>query len=216
MIEYFLLLGAFSAMLLLSFLPGYMEFRAPKDPGPLYIELPRVIEPRSGAIQFRRTIKPLSNGQGWNQKRLWGTSIHEKDFKNNRGKLKISRTDGDITIPAGSVVESALIVLGDLVSQENCKFTEMVYVEGRCQIGNNNKLTAVTSMGNLSIGKVSQVLSFVDSDGAVRIGDGCVIGGLITSGETITIEGSCNAKSFNGHTIKIILAESSQTGSALT
>jgi len=205
MIEYFLLLGAFSTMLLLSFLPGYLEYRAPKDPGPLHIELPRVIDPRSEAIHFRRTIEPLANSQGWSQKQIWGTSVHEKDFKNNRGNLKITRTDGNITIPAGSVVESALIVLGDLISQEDCRFTETVYVKGRCQIGRRNKLTAVTSAGDLSIGKETEVLSFVDSDGTVRIGDGCVIGGLVSSSQTVTIEGSCNARSFNSRIIKIIL-----------
>jgi len=209
MIEYLFLLGAFSTMFLLAFLPGYLEYRKPRDPGPLHIELARVIEPRSEAIRFRRTVEPLANSQGWSQKQLWGTSVHEKEFKNSRGSLKVMRINGNITVPAGSVVESALIVLGELVSQENCRFTEMVYVKGRSKIGRHNKLTAVTSVGDLSIGEESEVLSFLDSDGAVRIGGGCVIGGPVSSGEAVTIEGSCNARSFNSRVINIILHSSS-------
>ena len=209
MIEYFILLGAFSTMFLLAFLPGYLEYRRPRDPGPLDIELARVIDPRSEAIRFRRSIEPLAESQGWSQKQLCGTLVHEREFKNSRGSLKVMRVDGNITVPAGSVIESALMVSGELVSQENCRFTEMVYVKGPCQLGRRNKLTAVTSVGNLSMGEGSEVLSFVDSDGAVRIGGGCVIGGIVSSGEAVTIEGPCDARTFHSRFINIISHSSS-------
>jgi len=209
MIEYFALLGIFSAMFLLAFLPGYLEYRAPRDPGPLHIYLSRVIEPRSEAMRFRRTIEPLMDSQGWSQKQLWGTLTYEKEFKNDRGSLNVLRIDGNITIPAGSAVESALIVLGELSSGEHCRFSEMIYVKGRCQIGSHNKLAAVTSVGDLSIGEGSEVLSFADSDNTVRIMDGCIIGGTVSSDKNVALEGSFDVKRLRGQTISMISQSSS-------
>jgi len=208
MIEYFVLLGIFSTMFLLAFLPGYLEYRAPGDPGPLHINLSRVIESRSEAMHFRRTIEPLADSQGWRQKQQWGTLTYEKEFKNDRGSLNVLRIDGNITLPAGSAVESALIVLGDLSSGEHCGFSEMVYVKGRCQIGRHNKLVAITSVGDLSIGEGSEILSFVDSDSDVRIMDGCIIGGTVSSDKNVTLEGSSNAKRLRSQTI-IMISQSS-------
>lgn len=174
-------------MFLLAFLPGYLEYRAPRDPGPLRIDLSPPIEPRSEAIRFRKTIDPSVKDQGLS--------------KTEHSSLKILRTDGNMTIPAGSVVESALMVMGNLVSGENCRFSELVYVKGRCRIGRHNELAGLTSVGDLSVGEESKILGFVDSDGVVRIGAGSVIWGPVSSGRTITLGGSCDVRRLSSHAI---------------
>jgi len=209
MIEYFILMGVLLMMFLLAFLPGYLEYRAPRDSGPLRIDLSRPIEPRSEALRFRKTIDSFLKDQEWKQKSLWGQSVYERESKTEHSSLKILRTDGNMAIPAGSVVESALIVLGDLVSGENCKFNGLVYVKGRCQIGRHNELAGLTSVGDLSVGEESKILGFVDSDGVVRIGAGSIILGPVSSGRTVTLGGSCDVRRLSSHAIEIASRSSS-------
>jgi len=211
MIEYLILLEGFLLMFLLAFVPGYFENRKPKDPGPLYIDQERLVDPRSDAIHLRATVERLLKEEGWvpvlptdTPKWLEGKTVHEKALNENKGRIKVFRVKGDAAVPAEAETRSALIVLGDLTSGEECKFSQWISVEGKCQIGQANKLTAVSSVGDLTIGPSSHVSGSADSKTNVQIGEGCVVGGNVGSDGKISVEGSCDVKALSSRTINVI------------
>jgi len=208
MMEYLVLLGVFAMMFFLSFVPGYLEYRLPRDPGPLHIDLSRTVEPRSEALHFRMSSESLGKSQEWtpvppaNMPQWTGGALtYQRELKGDGGSFKVLRIDQDLTIPAGTTIESAIIVQGNLVSEQDCSFREWVYVKGQCQIGRSNKLTSVASGSDMIIGEESEIFGFADSDGNVRIGEGCIVRGLVGSGGKITLEGSCEVKKLNGRVI---------------
>jgi len=208
MMEYLVLLGVFAMMFFLSFIPGYLEYRLPRDPGPLHIDLSKTVEPRSEAIHFRMSSESLAKNQGWTPapsanmpQWISGGVTYQREFKGDKGSFNVLRIDQDLTIPAGTSIESAIIVQGNLVSEHDCSFMERVYVRGQCQIGRSNRLNSIASGSDMTIGEESEIFGFADSDGDVRIGKGCIVRGLVGSGGKITLEGSCEVKKLNGRVI---------------
>lgn len=210
MIEYFVLFGTFLAMFLLAFAAGYLEYRAPRDPGPLPIDLSRVVEPRSEAISFRRSVESLISEQGWvpapsaESKWISGALAFQKEVEDDQGKFTVLRIDQDVAIPDGSVIESALIVQGNLTSGDGCRFSRWICVKGRCQIGRNNKLAFVASEDELLVGEESEIRSFTDSNSNVTFSDDCSVKGFVGSGMSIAVEGSCDCRRLIGRSISVM------------
>jgi len=211
MIEYLILLEVFLFMFLLAFMPGYFEHRKPKDPGPLHIDPERLIDPRLDAIRLRATVERLKKEEGWvpvpsteAPKWLEGKTVHEKALNENKAQIKVFRVEGDAAVPAGTEIGSALIILGDLTSGEECTFSQWISVEGKCQIGRANKLTAASSVGDLTIGAASHVSGFVDSKSNLQIREGCFVGGNVGSDQKISVEGTCDIRALSSRTINVI------------
>lgn len=211
MIEYVLLFGVVLIMFLLSFMLGYAEYRKPRDPGPLNVDLSRTAGLRYEASQFRTGVESSLEHETWkpalpSETPEWvgKALVCNTQLRDQQGAFSVFRTDQDVVVPAGATFESALIVRGSFTSGEDCKFNRWLYIEGRCQIGSRNRLAAVFSLDDLVIGEESEILSFADSDNAVRIRDGCILRGPVGAGRHITVEGSCDMATLNGPIVKVL------------
>jgi len=211
MIEYVLLFGVVLIMFLLSFMLGYAEYRRSRDPGPLHVDLLRTAGLRDEASRFRTGVESSMEHETWkpampSETPEWAgrALVCNTQLRDQQGVFNVFRTDQDVVVPAGSTFESALIVRGSFTSGADCKFNRWLYVEGRCQIGSRNRLTAVFSLGDLLIDRESEILSFADSDNAVRIGDGCLLRGPVGAGKNITVEGSCDIATLSSPIVKVL------------
>ncbi len=197
---YLVVLGLFAGLIVFCFIWGAWEYKKPSDPGPLFIDLDRTIDERSEALTLRSSVKAILENKSepfkeetklkWLTPSKVLTKASEVD-----GKIKkILSVDDDLSIPEGAKIDSVLVVNGNLKTGNNCTLDEDVYVVEGAIIGAGNRLQAITTQGDLTIGGGTTVKRFVDADGELKIGDGSSILGSATSAMMITAGRNCTLK----------------------
>ena len=185
-------IGLFIGMVALCFLWGIWEYKKPKDPGPLFINLDRTIRKRLSEQKSSESKESLCERASQSRQ----TSIIASSAKRSR-KLDSNETiriRGDITITKGEVIPYNIIVEGNLVSQEDVTFQGGLHVKGRGVIGARNILEkSIICQKELILFENVIVNNCIDCEGhvfikgGVRVGIG-MEGGGITSRSTIYLK----------------------------
>lgn len=212
MINYFILLGAFFSMVLLSFLPGLIELMRPRDAGPLKLDLDRDIDERYFARAFRGYLReslieagaPISGGES-----VVAPPPLSKTISIHRGPEKVLLNLGNLEINDKTQNDQVIVVEGDFTTGDSCLLKAEVMAEGDCRLGIRNHAIAVCG-GNVSLGEETVVAGWADAEGELEIGRDCHIDSRATAGELITIKGECALKSLAAPKIEVIISDKSK------
>ncbi len=189
---YFVILSLFVGMIVLCFFWGVLEFKKPKDPGPLFIDLDRTVEKRENGRECNGYQAPTHE----HSVHSGDASILIKSSESTQNSIvhETIRVRGDLRIPKGELIPYNMIVEGNLISQEDVTFQGGIHVKGRAVIGARNRLEkSIVCQKDLLILEDVVVLNCVDCEGllfikkGVNVGVG-VEGGGIASARTIYLE----------------------------
>jgi len=189
---YFGILGLFVGMIILCFFWGIWEYKKPKDPGPLFIDLDRTIKKRLRERNYSASSEPLCNHSADSGKAF--TLPQSKNLPQISAVNETIRVRGDLRIPKGEVVPYNMIVEGNLISQEDVIFQGGLHVKGRVVIGARNRLEkSLVCQKDLLISEDVTVYNCIDCEGSVFIKSGARVGagiegGGIASARTVYLE----------------------------
>ena len=189
---YFGILGLFVGMIILCFFWGLWEYKKPKDPGPLFIDLDRTIKKRLRERSHSVNTEPLCNQSADSGKTF--TLPQSRDLSRISAVNETIRVRGDLRIPKGEVVPYNMIVEGNLISQEDVTFQGGLHVKGRAVIGARNRLEkSIVCKKDLLISEDVTVYNCIDCEGIVFIKDGARVGvgmdgGGIASARNVYLE----------------------------
>ncbi len=188
---YFGILGLFIGMVLICFLWGIWEWKKPKDPGPLFIDLDRTIERKVKGRKARLDRTSACENSDHCKQDILGQSVV---LSSNLDTTETIRIRGDLRISKGEVIPYNMIVEGDLVSQEDVTFQGGLHVRGRAVIGARNRLEkSIVCQKELILLEDVTIYNCVDCEGFVFIKNGARVGvgiegGGIASCRTIYLE----------------------------
>ncbi len=186
------ILGLFSGLIVLCFLWGIWEYKKPKDPGPLFIDLDRTIKKRLRTRECNASKAPVC-GTASNSSQTLMTGESNRLYKNPSVNETI-RVRGNVRIAKGEVIPYNMIIEGNLVSQEDVTFQGGLHVKGRATIGANNRLEkSIVCQKDLLLCQNVIVNNCIDCEGYVFIKNGVRVGvgtdgGGIASKRTIYLE----------------------------
>lgn len=199
------ILGLFVGMVILCFLWGFWEYKKPKDPGPLFIDLDRTIKKRlrnrRSSVNKMPLFTPPSNSK--KASAIDASSLHSSISSLN----ETIRVRGDLRIPKGEVIPFDMVVEGNLVSDENVTFQGGLHIKGHAVIGAHNRLkkSIVCEQDLFLFGDVT-VYNCIDCDGllfiknGIRVGVGEEGGGIASAGKIYleNVEGPLKIQSEEG------------------
>ncbi len=189
---YLEVLVLFVGMIVLCFLWGVWEYKKPKDPGPLFIDLDRTIKKRKRERESTTSKAPVCEHSADSRQTVILAESSEQT--QNFNLAETIRIRGDLRIPKGEVIPYDMIVEGDLISQEDVTFQGGLHIKGRAVIGARNRLEkSIVCQKELILFEDVIVYNCIDCEGSVfikdrvRIGVG-VEGGGIASASTIYLK----------------------------
>ncbi len=189
---YFGIVSLFAGLIVLCFFWGIWEYKKPKDPGPLFIDLDRTIKKRLRTRECGASKTPV-----------WGTTSNSRQttmigesnrLPNNSSVNETIRVRGNVRIAKGEVIPYNMIIEGNLVSQEGVRFQGGLHVKGQAIIGANNRLEkSIVCQKDLLLCQDVIINNCIDSEGLVFIRNGVRVGvgidgGGISSKRTIYLE----------------------------
>ena len=186
------ILGLFAGLIVICFLWGIWEYKKPKDPGPLFIDLDRTIKKRLRRRSCDARKAPVwGTGSNSSQTLMKGESngLHKNPSVNETIRVR-----GNVRIAKGEVIPFNMIIEGNLVSQEDVTFKGGLHVKGRATIGANNRLEkSIVCQKDLLLCQNVIVNNCIDCEGLVFIKNGVKVGvgidgGGITSKRSIYLE----------------------------
>jgi hypothetical protein len=189
---YLVVLGLFVGMIVLCFIWGVWEYKKPKDPGPLFIDLDRIIDERSKERARRASKAATYEPPAHSRKATKAAELSEPT--QNPHIDETIRVRGNVRISKGEVIPYNMIVEGNLTSQDDVTFQGGLHIKGRAIIGARNRIEkSIVCQKELVLLKDVIVYNCVDCEGlvfikkGVRVGVG-VEGGGIASARTICLE----------------------------
>jgi len=215
---YLALLGLFAGMIVLCFIWGVWEYKKPKDPGPLFIDLDGTTDERSEE-RTRRVCKAADSEPSAHVGELAKAGMKLIPFASSRKSLRVElsepiqlkaelsepvrwnpkmdetvRVRGDVRILKGEVIPYNMIVEGNLTSQDDVTFQGGLHIKGRAIIGARNRLKkSIVCQKELVLLEDVIVYNCIDCEGLVFIKKGARVGvgaegGGIASASTIYLE----------------------------
>lgn len=178
-------------MALLCFLWGVWEWKKPKDPGPLFIDLDRTIERKVKGCKSKLDRTPFREISDHCRQNILDKSVA---LAPNLGTTETIRVRGDLRISKGEVIPYNMIVEGNLISQEDVTFQGGLHIRGRAVIGARNRLEkSIICQKELILFEDVTIYNCVDCEGLVFIKNGVRVGvgkegGGIASCRTIYLE----------------------------
>lgn len=178
-------------MALLCFLWGVWEWKKPKDPGPLFIDLDRTIERKVKGCKSKLDRTPVREISDYCRQNILSKSVA---IDPDLGTTETIRVRGDLRISKGEVIPYNMIVEGDLISQEDVTFQGGLHIKGRAVIGARNRLEkSIICQKELILFEDVTIYNCVDCEGLVFIKNGVRVGvgkegGGIASCRTIYLE----------------------------
>jgi hypothetical protein len=189
---YLVVLGLFVGMIVLCFIWGVWEYKKPKDPGPLFIDLDRIIDERSEEHARRASKATAFEPPARSRKVIKAAELSETT--RNPHIDETIRVRGNVRISKGEVIPYNMIVEGNLTSQDDVTFQGGLHIKGRAIIGTRNRIEkSIVCQEELVLLEDVIVYNCVDCEGlvfikkGVRVGVG-VEGGGIASARTICLE----------------------------
>ncbi len=208
MINYLILVFAFLTMVLLSFLPGLIELRRPKDPGPIDFDLDRDIDERYFSKSYRKQLESgLESLHGGKFVSDGGSVTGENILEDavitlNKGPEAIKFSYGDYRMTSGSSYNEVIVIQGDLLTEDSCSVDGELRVEKNCKTGNNNSIKALSGF-DVELGNNNTINGWVDADNTLMINNDCSVKSRATAGANIEIIGSGSFKALAAPTISI-------------
>jgi len=201
MIGFIILLIAFLSLVASCFVWGVHELRHPRDEGPFFVDLSRMIVERMPAFELRKNLLALkAEDEGWTvlteeEKPVWlkdlmvssKTWIMDGDVHGD-----VWLVLGDVTVPKETVFDKILIVWGSFQTGEKCDFKQEIYAAGDCIIGEENQLRSITTHKSIVIGDETVVEGYVDSNDKMYVKRGCKIGELAASQTAVFAAEECS------------------------
>jgi hypothetical protein len=162
------ILSLFVGMIALCFFWGVWEWKKPKDPGPLFIDLDRTIKKR---------LKIHGPSMSTALTRDNSTESGQMSIQADSGELSQSfdtnetiRVRGDLRIAKGEIVPFNMIVEGNIISQEDVTFKGGLHVRGRAVIGARNRFEkSIVCQKELVLFEDVIVFNCIDCEGLVFI-----------------------------------------------
>ena len=206
---YLVVLGLFVGMIVLCFIWGVWEYKKPKDPGPLFIDLERTIDEKSEERIQRVSKATASEPSTHSRKGLrlaaFSTPTHSPNID------ETIRVQGDIRIPKGEVIPYNMIVEGNLTSQEDVTFQGGLHVKGRAIIGARNRLEkSIVCQKELIMLEDVIVYNCVDCEGlifinkGVRVGVGVEGGGIASAKATFLEKAEGPLKIYSKEGVRVV------------
>lgn len=197
MIGFVILLAIFLALVVSCFAWGLHEIRHPRDAGPLFINLSRMIVERASPFELRKALQALkAEKEGWkvllnDEKEAWlkDLRVFSKNWVREDEVIdEVLLVLGNVTVPKETVFNKLLMVWGRFQTGEHCNFEREIYALGDCIIGRDNHLRSITTHRGILLEDSTVVDGYVDSDDKMYIKKGCKIGGLATSQTAVFAE----------------------------
>jgi len=189
---YLIVLGLFVGMVVLCFIWGIWEYKKPKDPGPLFIDLDRKIDEESEE-SVPTISEAAASGPYSHQGKVTKVGVSMEPTQNSHIGETI-RVRGDVRISRGETIPYNMIVEGNLTSQDDVTFQGGLHVKGRAVIGARNRLEkSIVCQQKLVLLEDVTVHNCIDCEGLVFIKKGVKVGvgvegGGIASASTICLE----------------------------
>jgi predicted acyltransferase (DUF342 family) len=162
----YIVLLVFALMILLPFVPGLIEVWKPLDRYPLPIDMDYSRDPRylgkSARKIFKRSLKGKTNLPG----------IHAITMS----KDEVVEISNRRNISDSTVISNVLFVNEQLDSEPNVHFENDIYSLGDVVIGENNLLRAMAGDSNITLGKNSTVVRWIDSEKDIFVESNCNLG----------------------------------------
>ena len=203
------ILGLFSGLVVLCFFWGIWEYKKPKDPGPLFIDLDRTIKKKLKPRD--RSVSKVPSGGDSFQSRQALMIAEMNRFSQNPSLNATIRVRGDIRIAKGEVIPYNMIVEGNLVSQEDVTFKGGLHVKGRAVIGASNRLEkSIVCQKDLLLCEDVIVYNCIDCEGlvfiknGVRVGVGAEGGGIASSSRIYLENAEGPMRIHSGEGIRIV------------
>jgi hypothetical protein len=186
------ILSLFVGMIALCFFWALFEWKRPKDPGPLFINLDRTTKKRlkKHESSMSRTLACASPEKSSQITINDDSNELSQSFNEN----ETIRVRGDLTITKGEIIPFNMIVEGNLTSQEDVIFKGGLHVKGRAVIGARNRLEkSIVCQKELILFENAIVYNCIDCEGLVFIKSGVKVGvgpegGGIASASKIYLE----------------------------
>jgi len=186
------ILSLFIGMITLCFFWGAWEWKKPKDPGPLFIDLDRTIKKRLKRQESRMSRALACDNSA--ESRQMPIQSDSRELSQSFDKNETIRVRGDVRITKGEIVPFNMIVEGNLISQEDVTFKGGLHVRGRAVIGARNRLEkSIVCQKELILFEDAIIYNCIDCEGRVFIKSGVRVGvgpegGGIASASTIYLE----------------------------
>jgi len=153
-------------LFVLPFVPGIWEFRKRQDAAPLFVSMDYHKYPRYFASSFRKKLID---------------SLNDPHAAEGHRELQLSKREqvqiiDQADFPPGTSVEHILYVSRDLASGDSVALRKEVYVRGSARIGPRNRLQALAADGDISIGRGTRFLRWLDAEGSVHADEACRLG----------------------------------------
>ncbi len=186
------ILSLFIGMIAICFFWGFWEWKRPRDPGPLLIDLDRTIKkklkkPESTMSRALAFDSPAETNQITIQ-------AESNELSQKFDENETIRVRGDLRITKGEVVPFNMIVEGNLTSQDDVTFKGGLHVKGRALLGARNRFEkSIVCQKELILFEDAIVYNCIDCEGLVFIKSGVRVGvgpegGSIASASTIFLE----------------------------
>ena len=182
-------------MIAICFFWGIWEWKKPKDPGPLFIDLDRKIKNKTQKTRSNVGTDPAQGVHTGSDQSEMKEDSHK--FEQTFNTSETVRVTGNLRIPKDNVIPYSMVVEGDLISEENVIFKGGLHVKGCAVIGARNRLEkSIVCQKELILFEDVIVYNCVDCEGLVFIKSGVRIGageegGAVAAARTIFLE---NAK----------------------
>ena len=187
---YIFLFSLYAAIASLPFILCYLEYRRPADPGPLYIDLDRVVSDRKEAIILRELVEPAVE-IGLLAKNIEDLSPEvvlkqEPRFHPELGYFKL--ICGDTDIPSNSTINEFLIVIGNLKIGDECKILGGVYATGKVRVGSDCLIRFIVSESDVFLGRNTKVEDWVDARGTIVVSEDCFVNKITCESKIKAVE----------------------------
>lgn len=177
----------FFILILLPFIPAFLELLKPKDASPLFINMDYSKDPRYFGRSFRGVLKKAITTD---------TDVGLREVKLSKNEMiEIAQSKN---INKGEIYEHILYISGNLITEEKARFSKEIYVKGDATIGYENVLRAIACDGRLSISSGTTIIRWADAEGEVEIHDRCNLGINISSAHKLRIGKDCRFKRLYG------------------
>ncbi len=200
---YILLFALYTAIASLPFILGYLEYKKPADPGPLFIDLDRIVTDRNEALILRENVRPAievgiaaRDIEDLSPERM----LREKPkFHPELGHFRLIY--GDTLIPDKTTIEDLLIVIGNLRFGSGCRIVGGAYATGDIRVGSDCVIGFLASDSDVYLGRNTVVERWVDAKGKIVISKDCRVtkvasDSIIEAVECCEIREVCAARGF--------------------
>ena len=171
----------FITLLILSFVPAIRELYEREDAKELYINMDYSKDPHYFGDSFRRILTNAVEKAGVDQ------TISEMKLSRNEDVL----ITGKYSYVVVNSEQHVLLCRGDLeIDGPNTRNKE-AYVMGSAKMADGSAITAMAVDGNLKLGKNVSIVRWLDSRGAVSVGDNCDLGVSVAGNGRVSLGKDC-------------------------